>query len=62
MTMKILTAEQMKRIDQECARQGTPPSVLMENAGKAVAEETRQLLGTMDGSGCPHGALAGPRR
>ncbi len=46
--MKILTAEQMKQIDQECARLGTPTSVLMENAGKAVAEETRRYLGTME--------------
>ena len=48
MVMKILTAEEMKRIDQECARQGTPTSVLMENAGKAVAEETQQVLGALD--------------
>jgi len=47
--MKILTAEQMKHIDQECIRLGTPASVLMENAGKAVAEETRQFLGAMNG-------------
>ena len=46
--MKIVTAEQMKRIDQECSRQGTPTSVLMENAGKAVAEETRNLLGRLE--------------
>lgn len=45
--MKILTAEQMSRIDRECIRLGTPASVLMENAGKAVAEETRQALGAM---------------
>lgn len=46
--MKILTAEQMRQIDQECARLGTPTSVLMENAGKVVAEETRRSLGTME--------------
>ena len=46
--MKILTAEQMRQIDRECARQGTPTSVLMENAGKAVAEETRRSLGTLE--------------
>jgi len=45
--MKILTAEQMREIDRECARQGTPTEVLMENAGKAVAEETRLSLGEM---------------
>ena len=43
--MKIVTAAQMREIDRECVRQGTPVSVLMENAGKAVAEETRSFLG-----------------
>ena len=42
--MKVVTAEEMRRIDQECIRMGTPGSVLMENAGKAVAEETRRIL------------------
>jgi hydroxyethylthiazole kinase-like uncharacterized protein yjeF len=46
--MKIVTSEQMRQIDQECTRLGTPTSVLMENAGKAVAEETRRSLDTMD--------------
>ena len=46
--MKIVTAAQMREIDRECTRQGTPASVLMENAGKAVAEETRQFLGELD--------------
>ncbi len=44
--MKIVTADQMRRIDQECGRIGLPTSVLMENAGKAVAEEVRRILGT----------------
>ena len=43
--MKIVTAEQMGQIDRECTRRGTPVSALMENAGKAVAEETRDYLG-----------------
>jgi NAD(P)H-hydrate epimerase len=46
--MKIVTAEQMRRIEQECIKSGTPVSVLMENAGKAVAEETRKSLGAVD--------------
>jgi len=46
--MKIVTSEQMRQIDQECIRSGTSGSVLMENAGKAVAEETRQILGTVN--------------
>ena len=46
--MKIVTAEQMRQIDQECIRQGTPVSVLMENAGKAVAEEVKASQGATD--------------
>jgi hydroxyethylthiazole kinase-like uncharacterized protein yjeF len=45
--MKIVTAEQMRKIDQECSRLGKPVKVLMENAGKAVAEATRDYLGTL---------------
>jgi ADP-dependent NAD(P)H-hydrate dehydratase / NAD(P)H-hydrate epimerase len=47
--MKIVTAEQMREIDAECIRRGTPVSVLMENAGKAVAAETRTCLGALEG-------------
>ncbi len=43
--MKIVTAEQMRKIDSECTRLGKPVNVLMENAGKAVAETTRDFLG-----------------
>jgi len=46
--MKIVTAEQMRQIDRECIERGTPAGTLMENAGKAVAEETRAVLGTMN--------------
>ncbi|MBE9482421.1 MAG: NAD(P)H-hydrate dehydratase [Chloroflexi bacterium] len=46
--MKIVTAEQMGQIDRQCAEIGLPTSVLMENAGKAVAEEVRQILGDID--------------
>jgi NAD(P)H-hydrate epimerase len=46
--MKILTIEQMQQIEKECAKIGLPPDVLMENAGKAVAEETKRILGTID--------------
>jgi len=42
--MKIVTSEQMRQIDRECIRRGTPGQVLMENAGRAVAEETRRIL------------------
>ncbi|MDD5338388.1 MAG: NAD(P)H-hydrate dehydratase [Dehalococcoidales bacterium] len=43
--MKIVTAEQMRKIDSECIKLGKPVKVLMENAGKAVAEATRDFLG-----------------
>ncbi|MBA7671033.1 NAD(P)H-hydrate epimerase [subsurface metagenome] len=46
--MKILTSSQMHQIEQECARIGLSTDVLMENAGKAVAEEVRQILGAID--------------
>jgi len=46
--MKIVTSEQMRQIEQECARIGLPTDVLMENAGKAVAEEARRILSTID--------------
>ena len=42
--MKIVTAEEMRRIEQGCAGIGLPTDVLMENAGKAVAEEIRNIL------------------
>ncbi|MBN2240306.1 MAG: NAD(P)H-hydrate dehydratase [Dehalococcoidales bacterium] len=47
--MKILTAEQMRRIDAECIAGGTPGSVLMENAGMAVAEEIQRIYGDVTG-------------
>jgi ADP-dependent NAD(P)H-hydrate dehydratase / NAD(P)H-hydrate epimerase len=43
--MKILSASQMRRVEQRCAERGIPSSVLTENAGRAVAAETRRLLG-----------------
>ena len=42
--MKILTVAQMRQVEQECAKFGLPTNVLMENAGKAVAEEVRRVL------------------
>jgi len=46
--VKILTITQMRQLEEECARIGLPPSMLMENAGKAVAEEVRKILGTIN--------------
>ncbi len=43
--MKILTTDQMRQAEQDCARTGVSVGALMENAGKAVAEETRRILG-----------------
>ena len=57
--MKILTINQMRRVEKECAKIGLPPSTLMENAGKAVAEEVRKILGTID-LGFPKPGLFNP--
>ena len=46
--MKILTTSQMYQVEQDCAKIGLSADVLMENAGKAVAEEVRQILGAID--------------
>jgi len=46
--VKIVTVNQMRQIEEECARSGLPPNVLMENAGKAVAEAVKNILGTID--------------
>ena len=45
--MKILTINQMRQIEQECANIGLPPDKLMENAGKGVAEEVKKVLGNI---------------
>ena len=47
--MKILTAEQMRQTDKACIEQGTQVSVLMENAGKRVAEEIQIYLKKLHG-------------
>lgn len=46
--MKIVTSEQMRQIEQACDRIGIPASLLMENAGRAVAEEVKRILGGID--------------
>jgi len=46
--MKIVTAAEMKRIDQACVDRGIPVSTLMENAGLAVAEAVRGYLGDLE--------------
>src|SRR5688572_14324215 len=43
--MKILTAEQMRRIDQRAERDhGIPAETLMDNAGRAVAQTLLRLF------------------
>ena len=46
--MKIVTSEQMRQIEQACDRIGIPASLLMENAGRAVAEDVKRILGGID--------------
>ena len=43
--MKILTTSQMRQLEESCAQTGLTTDMLMENAGKAVAEEVRRILG-----------------
>jgi hydroxyethylthiazole kinase-like uncharacterized protein yjeF len=45
--MKILSTSQMRQVEQDCANIGLPPAKLMENAGKAFAEETKDILGNI---------------
>lgn len=47
--MKVVTAEEMRRIDRAAADRGITTDILMENAGRAVAEETRKLVGGVVG-------------
>jgi hydroxyethylthiazole kinase-like uncharacterized protein yjeF len=45
--VKILSTSQMRQVEQDCANIGLPPAKLMENAGKAFAEEARRILGNI---------------
>ncbi len=56
--MKIVTAEQMRKIDRACIESGTQASVLMENAGRAVAEHIGEITGDVVGKRIV--ILAGP--
>ncbi|MFC1899582.1 NAD(P)H-hydrate dehydratase [Chloroflexota bacterium] len=42
--MQILTVNEMRRVEEKCARIGLSPAALMENAGKAVAEVVGGIL------------------
>jgi len=46
--MKIVTVAQMQKAERECASYGISLAQLMENAGKAVAEEIRRLYGSVE--------------
>ena len=46
--MKVLSVDEMRRVEQECARSGISTDILMENAGKAVAGEIRRILGNIE--------------
>lgn len=46
--MKILSIDEMRRVERECVENGIPVDKLMENAGKAVAGETRRILGNIE--------------
>lgn len=49
--MKVVTSEQMRRIDRRTIEQiGIPGIVLMENAGRAVADLVCEMKGSSDGS------------
>ncbi len=49
--MKILTVSQMQKAERDCSQFGISLDQLMENAGKAVAEETRTILGNIHNQG-----------
>lgn len=45
--MKILTSAQMRHAEQDCTALGISTSMLMENAGHAVAHEVKRILGSV---------------
>lgn len=47
--MRIVTAEEMRQIDREAVAKGISTDVLMANAGRAVAEATRDWYGDVNG-------------
>ncbi len=47
--MKIVTVEEMRAIERQAAKIGLPSEVLMENAGLAVAQHTKNWMGSVLG-------------
>jgi hydroxyethylthiazole kinase-like uncharacterized protein yjeF len=45
MEVKVLTTAQMRQLEENSVRAGVTTEMLMENAGKAVAEEAARILG-----------------
>ena len=43
--MKVLTSAQMRRVEDSCAAAGISPGMLMDNAGRRVAQVVNDLLG-----------------
>ena len=56
--MKIVTVEQMRRLEEASADEGVSTDSLMENAGLAAASQVRKVLGTV--AGCRVLTLVGP--
>jgi len=48
MKMKVVTAEEMRKIEEQAVKKGLSISNLMERAGKAVAEEAQKMLALKD--------------
>ena len=47
--MKIVTVQEMRRLEEACAAYGITTDDMMEKAGLAVAQEARRVLGTVAG-------------
>lgn len=45
--MKIVTVNQMQQAERDCSQFNISTDMLMENAGKAVAEEIRNIVGNL---------------
>ncbi|MBI2865838.1 MAG: NAD(P)H-hydrate dehydratase [Chloroflexi bacterium] len=56
--MKVVTVAQMREVELRCQEMGISTQRLMENAGRAVAQEVKGLLGTVAGRSVL--ALVGP--
>ena len=56
--MKLVTAAQMRALEEQAAADGRPPDVLMEEAGLGVAQEVWVVLGAAPG--CNVIVLVGP--